>query len=110
MIRTKTPGQSAQEVKADYRAPRMRRLVYGLAMLAAVSCASGGWRCEVTLVMDGRTVVGTGTGNSHDVALATARRNACDQLGLEPLGVSRCEQGLNPGAESWSETSDCEET
>lgn len=110
MIRKRIPGHCAQVVKADCRASRTRRLVAGLALFAAISCGSGGWRCEVTLVMDGRTVVGTGSGNSHDVALATARRNACEQLGLDDLGLQRCEQGLNPGAEMFSETSDCEET
>ena len=66
--------------------------------------------CEVTVVMDGRTVVGTGSGNAHDTALATARRNACEQLGLDDLGLRSCEQGLNPGAQSWSMTEDCHET
>lgn len=110
MIRTKTPGQSAQEVKADYRAPRKRRLVYGLAVLAAVTCGGGGWRCEVTIVMDGQTVVGTGSANAHDVALAEARHAACAQLGLDPLQLRRCEDGANPGAESWSITEDCQES
>lgn len=88
----------------------MRRVVAGIALLAAIACGSGGWRCEVTMVMDGRTVVGTGNGNSRDVAQAEARRNACDQLGLDDRNLRRCEQGLNPGAESWSLTEDCEET
>ena len=77
MIRTRTRGNQPRKLKADYRAPRMRPLVYGLALLAAVSCASGPWRCEVTVVMDRLTVVGTGPGNSHDVALAT-----CDVVTL----------------------------
>ena len=109
-MRKSTPANRIQAVRADHRSPAMRRLVAGIALLAAISCGSGGWRCEVTMVMDGRTVAGTGNGNSRDVALAEARRNACDQLGLDDLNLRRCEQGLNPGAESWSLTEDCEET
>ena len=110
MIRNRTPEHCTQTPKAHRRAPRMRPLVVGLALIAAISCQAGGWRCEVTLVVDGRTATGIGTGNTHDVALASARKNACDQLALEPVGLGRCEQGLNPGVDEWSETADCEET
>ncbi|MDE2796895.1 MAG: hypothetical protein OXL34_18925 [Gemmatimonadota bacterium] len=110
MIDKRTPGHCMQALRGYRRAPALRHLVAGLALAAAIGCQAGGWRCEVTLVMDGRTVTGTGTGNSHDVALASARRNACDQLGLDPEGLRRCELGLNPGAETWDESSDCEET
>ena len=110
MIGRRTLGHCTEAVRAYHRAPGMRTLVFGFALVAAISCASGGWRCEVTVVMDGQTVVGTGNGNSQDTALALARRNACEQLGLDDLGLRRCEQGLNPGADSWSVTDECEET
>ncbi len=110
MIGKRTPEHGTEAVRAYHRAPGMRALVAGLALVAAISCASAGWRCEVTLVMDGRTVVGTGSDDTQARALAQARRNACEQLGLDDLGLRRCEQGLNPGADSWSVTDDCEET
>ncbi len=110
MIRSKTPGQSTKASRSTCRAPGTR-LLAGLALLAAIACGSGGWRCEVTIVMDGQTVVGTGSANTEDAALATARLNACNQLGLDDLGVRTCEQGLKPStADSWSLTESCEET
>ena len=85
--------------------------MFGPALALAISCGSGGWRCEVTIVADGQTVVGVGTGNARDVAEATARRNACEQLQLDDIGIGRCEQGLQPaGVDSWSVTEDCAET
>ena len=110
MIRNRTPGHRTQAVGANHRGPGVRALVFGLALVVAISCGGSGWRCEVTIVMDGLTVVGTGSGNARDVAAATARRNACEQLELDDNGIRRCEQGLNPGADSWSVTEDCEES
>ncbi len=111
MIRKRAARIRTQAVRANHRAPGMRALVFGLALVVAISCGSGGWRCEVTIVMDGQTVVGTGTGNARDVASATARSAACAQLQLDDRGTRRCEDGLQPaGVESWSMTEDCEET
>ncbi len=110
MIGKRTPKHGTEAVRAYQRAPGLRALVFGLALVAAISCGSSGWLCEVTVVMDGRTVVGTGSDDTEAKALALARRIACEQLGLDDLGLRRCEQGLNPGAESWSMTDDCSET
>lgn len=110
MIRRRAPGPGTGAARANHCKPRTRHLVHGLALVAAISCGGGGWRCEVTIVMDGQTVVGTGSANAEDVALAEARHAACVQLGLDPLELRRCENGANPGAESWSITEDCQET
>ena len=111
MIRKRSAGHRTQAVRANRHSPGMRALVFGLALAVAISCGSGGWRCEVTIVMDGRTVVGTGSGNARDVAAATALTDACEQLGLDTSGMRRCVQRLQPAsAESWSLTEDCEET
>ena len=111
MIRKRAAGIRTRAVRANRHAPGMGGLALGLALVVAISCGSGGWRCEVTIVMDGQTVVGTGTGNARDVAAATARSAACTQLPLDDRGVRRCEDGLQPaGVESWSMTEDCEET
>ena len=110
MIGKRTLEHGTEAVRAFHRAPGMRALVFGLALVAAIGCGSAGWLCEVTVVMDGRTVVGTGSEDTEARALALARRNACEQLGLDDLGLRRCEQGLNPGADSWSMTHSCQET
>lgn len=111
MIRKRAAGTRTRAVRADRRTPGMRALAFGLALAVAISCGSPGWRCEITIVMDGQTVVGTGTGNARDVAAATAWTDACAQLELDNDGMRRCVQGLQPAsAQSWSVTEDCVET
>lgn len=111
MIRKRIPGHHTQAVKANHRTPGMRALVFGLALVVAISCGSARWSCDVTIVMDGVTVVGTGSGNARDVAAATARRNACEQLSLDDEGIRRCETGLKPAqAQSFELTEDCQES
>ena len=110
MTRRRTLERGARTTGAKRRFAGTRALVNALALIAVIACGGGGWRCEVTMVMDGLTVSGTGTGQSRDFALATARRNACEQLNLDDLQLRRCEQGLNPGTGTWSLSEDCEMT
>lgn len=111
MIGRRTAGHCNEAVRNHHRGRRKRTLLSGLALAAAISCGSAGWQCEVTVVMDGRTVMGTGSDDTRVQALALARRNACEQLGLDDIGLRRCEQGLKPAAaDTWSMTDDCMES
>lgn len=111
MIRKRAAGIRTQAVRANRRTPGTRALVLGLALVVAVSCGSGGWRCEVTIVMNGQTVVGTGTGNARDVAYSTARSAACAKLDLDDRDTRRCEEGAQPAAaDTWEVSEDCVET
>ena len=108
MIRNRTAGRSTRTPRA--RRARRRNFAVGVGLLAAIACGGAAWQCEVTMELNGQTVTGKGSGSRRALAVAEARRAACEQLGLEGTELTRCEQGLNPGDGSWNITEDCTET
>lgn len=70
-----------------------------------------GWRCDVTITWNGRTVKGSGTGDTLEEAQTAAYRAACPKLGLTGDQLALCQEGRYvqlPG--NWTWDSDCETT
>ncbi len=70
-------------------------ILFAIAILAVIIYQTLGLRqyeCQVCVNLDGRTACKTVKGENQDVALQTAKDNACSEVGRDRAQLFRCSQ------------------